>query len=135
MIKASYNISYGAQSAAGAKCDVDFKKSLVYFLQRKLSCSLQFVDFADQKRKRFKSLFWLSTYQKIANCVLDTEYTDLSKAFFISECHTGSSRKVKCNPSKTYGFPWANFHETHKVYSDFLPVILPKSNYKCGMCG
>lgn len=56
MNKASCPISYGAQSS-GAKCDVDFKQSFVYFLQRKLSSSLQFVDFADQKRKRFKSVF------------------------------------------------------------------------------
>jgi hypothetical protein len=50
MNKASYPISHGAQSA-GAKCDVDLKQSFVYLLQRKLSCSLQFVDFADQKKK------------------------------------------------------------------------------------
>jgi len=71
MNKGSYHISYGAQSA-GAKCDVDFKQSFVFFLQRKLSCSLQFVDFADQKRKRFKSVFWLNAYQK--DCKLCTRH-------------------------------------------------------------
>jgi hypothetical protein len=96
MNKANYHISYGAQSA-GVKCDVDVKQSFVYFLQRKLSCSLQFVDFTDQRRKRFKSVFWRSSYQKTANSVLDTQYTNLTKASFISEYHTVSSCKVNCN--------------------------------------